>query len=114
MKYLASLFLVCCMWAAASAQTDTLQYDGLTEISRGRLIAVTRFPGELDVIFNTRFTPAEKCTLHTVLVGFSVVKFQALTGKDTLVVYEFENGSVPPALVSLQKTYKVDLSDSGF
>jgi hypothetical protein len=114
MKYLASLFLVCCVWAAASAQTDTLQYDGLTEISRGRLIAVTRFPGELDVIFNTRFTPAEKCTLHTVLVGFSVVKFQALTGNDTLVVYVFENGTVPPSLVSLQKTYKVDLGDSGF
>lgn len=114
MKYLASLFLVCCMWAAASAQTDTLRYDGLTEISRGRLIAVTRFPGELDVVFNTRFTPAEKCTLHTVLVGFSVVKFQALTGNDTLVVYVFENGTVPPSLVSLQKTYKVDLGDSGF
>ncbi len=114
MKYLATLFLYCCLWTAASAQTDTLQYDGLTEINNGTLVAVTRFPGELDVIFNTRFTPAEKCTLHTVLVGFSVVKFQALTGNDTLVVYVFENGSVPPTLVSLQQTYKVHLGDAGF
>jgi hypothetical protein len=96
------------------AQTDTLQYDGLTDIVDGTLVAVTRFPGELDVIFNTRFTPAEKCTLSTVLVGFSVVKFQALTGNDTLLVFVFENGSVPPSLIGLQKTYKVNLGDAGF
>ncbi len=114
MKYFATLFVLCSLWTVASAQTDTLQYDGLTDIVNGKLIAVTRFPGEMDVIFNTRFTPAEKCTLTTVLVGFSVVKFQALTGNDTLLVFVFENGSVPPSLVSLQKTYKVNLGDAGF
>ncbi|MBE0645702.1 MAG: T9SS type A sorting domain-containing protein [Bacteroidetes bacterium] len=114
MKYFATLFLFCSLWTAVSAQTDTLQYDGLSDIVDGKLIAVTRFPGELDVIFNTRFTPAEKCTLSTVLVGFSVVKFQALTGNDTLIVFVFENGSVPPSLVGLQKTYKVNLGDAGF
>lgn len=114
MKYVATLFLLCCLAVNASAQTDTLQYDGLTEINNGQLVAVTRFPGELDVIFNVRFTPAEKCTLSTVLVGFSVVKFQALTGNDTLAVYVYENGTVPPSLVSLEKSYKVNLGDAGF
>lgn len=114
MKYFATLFVLCSLFSAASAQTDTLQYDGLTDIIDGKLIAATRFPGEMDVIFNTRFSPAEKCTLTTVLVGFSVVKFQALTGNDTLLVFVFENGSVPPSLVGLQKTYKVNLGDAGF
>ncbi len=114
MKYFATLVLFCCLWSMASAQTDTLQYDGLSDIIDGKLVAVTRFPGELDVIFNTRFTPAEKCTLSTVLVGFSVVKFQALTGNDTLLVFVFENGSVPPTLVGIGSTYKVNLGDAGF
>ena len=114
MKYLATLVLLCCLGLTAQAQTDTLDYDGITEINDGQLVAVTRFPGELDVIFNVRFTPAEKCTLSTVLVGFSVVKFQALTGNDTLVVFVFENGPVPPTLTSLEKTYKVNLGDAGF
>jgi len=114
MKYFATLLFLCGTWAMASAQVDTLQYDGLTDVRDGNLIAVTRFPGELDVVFNARFTPAEKCTLHTVLVGFSVVKFQALTGNDTLVVLVYENGTVPPNLVNLQKTYKVNLGESGF
>jgi hypothetical protein len=49
-----------------------------------------------------------------VLVGFSVVKFQALTGNDTLIVLVYENGAVPPNLTSLQKTYKVNLGEDGF
>ncbi|MFZ1729130.1 MAG: T9SS type A sorting domain-containing protein [Bacteroidota bacterium] len=114
MKYFATLVLFCSLWTVASAQTDTLQYDGLNDIVDGNLVAVTRFPGELDVIFNTRFSPAEKCTLSTVLVGFSVVKFQALTGNDTLLLFVFENGTVPPSLISLEKTYKVNLGDAGF
>jgi hypothetical protein len=114
MKYVATVFLLCCLAVSASAQTDTLQYDGLTNINNGRLIAATRFPGELDVVFNVRFTPAEKCTLTTVLVGFSVVKFQALTGNDTLVVWVFESGDVPPSLTGIGATYKVNLGDAGF
>jgi hypothetical protein len=114
MRYLAALILACTIVLPARAQVDTLMYDGITNIMDGKLIAVTRFPGELDVIFNARFSPAEKCTLHTVLVGFSVVKFQALTGNDTLVVFVFEHGNVPPMLVGLQKTYTVNLGDAGF
>ncbi len=114
MRFLAALFLACCALTSANAQVDTLHYDGLTNIYDGKLLAVTRFPGEVDVIFNTRFSPAEKCTLTTVLIGFSVVKFQALTGQDTLVVVVYENGDVPPALVSVVKTYKVNLGDAGF
>lgn len=114
MKYFATLLLLCGMWTMALAQVDTLQYDGIKDVRDGNLIAVTQFPGELDVIFNARFTPAEKCTLHTVLVGFSVVKFQALTGNDTLIVLVYENGTVPPKLVNLQKTYKVNLGENGF
>ncbi|MDT8324296.1 MAG: T9SS type A sorting domain-containing protein [Bacteroidota bacterium] len=114
MKYFATLVLLLSLWSIAAAQVDTLHYDELDDIDDGQLVAVTRFPGELDVVFNARFTPAEKCTLHTVLVAFSVVKFQALTGHDTLVVMVYENGSVPPSLVNLQKTYKVDLGDAGF
>jgi hypothetical protein len=114
MKYFAALFLFLVLWSGAAAQVDTLQYDGIRSIHDGVLVAVTRFPGEVDVVFNARFTPAEKCTLHTVLVGFSVVKFQALTGNDSLVVMVYENGDVPPNLVNLQKTYKVNLGDAGF
>ncbi|MCZ7557902.1 MAG: T9SS type A sorting domain-containing protein [Bacteroidia bacterium] len=114
MRFLAALFLACCAVTTVHAQVDTLQYDGITNIYDGKLLAVTRFPGELDVFFNTRFSPAEKCTLTTVLVGFSVVKFQALTGEDTLVVKVFENSAVPPNLVNVVKTYKVNLGDAGF
>lgn len=114
MRFLAALFLACCAVTSVRAQVDTLQYDGITNIYDGKLLAVTRFPGELDVLFNTRFSPAEKCTLTTVLVGFSVVKFQALTGEDTLVVKVFENSAVPPNLVNVVKTYKVNLGDAGF
>ena len=114
MKYLATMFMLCALWNGLQAQTDTLKYDGINDVRDGDLVAVTRFPGEVDVVFNARFTPAEKCTLHTVLVGFSVVKFQALTGNDTLIVYVYENGEVPPHLVSLEKTYRVDLGDAGF
>ncbi len=114
MKYLATIFMLCVLWNGLQAQTDTLQYDGIGDVRNGDLLAVTRFPGEVDVVFNARFTPAEKCTLHTVLVGFSVVKFQALTGDDTLIVYVYENGEVPPHLVSLENTYRVDLGDAGF
>jgi hypothetical protein len=114
MKYLTIVLLLCALGSGLQAQTDTLQYDGITHIHDGKLIAATRFPGEVDVVFNARFTPAEKCTLHTVLLGFSVVKFQALTGNDTLIVYVYENGDVPPHLVSLEKTYKVNLGDAGF
>lgn len=113
MKYVTTLFLLCILAAGAVAQTDTLQYDGIDNIYNGKLVAATRFPGELDVVFNVRFTPAEKCTLTTVLVGFSVVKFQALTGNDTLVLFVFENGTVPPSLTGLG-TYKVNLGDAGF
>lgn len=114
MKYAVTIFLFCCLAVTAGAQTDTLQYDGLTRINNGQLVAVTRFPGELDVVFNVRFSPAEKCTLTSVLLGFSVVKFQALTGNDTLVVWVFENGSVPPTLTNIGATYKVNLGDAGF
>jgi hypothetical protein len=114
MRFLAALFFACCAMTTAHAQVDTLHYDGISNIYDGKLLAVTRFPGELDVLFNTRFSPAEKCTLTTVLIGFSVVKFQALTGEDTLVVKVFENSAVPPNLVNVVKTYKVNLGDAGF
>lgn len=113
MKYAVTLFLLCCLAVSAGAQTDTLQYDGLNNTYDGQLVAATRFPGELDVVFNVRFSPTEKCILNSVLVGFSVVKFQALTGNDTLVVFVFENGTVPPSLTGLG-TYKVNLGDAGF
>lgn len=113
MKSFPAIILLCCMWTAVSAQTDTLQYDNLDNIHNGRLIAVSSFPGELDVIFNTRFTPAERCSLHTILIGFSVVKFQAMTGNDSLAVFVFERSDVPPGLTGLG-TYKVNLGDAGF
>ena len=113
MKYAVTLFLLCCLAVSAGAQTDTLQYDGLNNTYDGQLVAATRFPGELDVVFNVRFSPTEKCILNSVLVGFSVVKFHALTGNDTLVVFVFENGTVPPSLTGLG-TYKVNLGDAGF
>ncbi len=96
------------------AQTDTLEYDEIKNLFDGKLVALSRFPGEVDVVYNARFTPAEKCTLHTVLIGFSVVKFQPLSGDDQLIVYVYENSPVPPNLVNLQKTYRVNLGGNGF
>jgi hypothetical protein len=113
-SFFLALALACSVSVHLHAQSDTLHYDGITNIYDGKLLAVTRFPGEMEVIFNTRFTPAEKCTLHTVLIGFSVVKFQALTGEDTLVVKVYENSVVPPNLVNVVATYKVNLGDAGF
>ncbi len=96
------------------AQTrDTLRYDGMRSVSDGQLVAVTKFPGEMDVIFNTRFSPTERCVVEGVILGFSVVKFQP-TGNDSLAVWVFEASAVPPLLVSVVKTYKVNLGDSGF
>jgi hypothetical protein len=114
MKYLFTALLFCVIVPQALAQKDTLAYDGLVNIFDGKLIAVTRFPGELDVIYNTRFTPKEKCVLESVLLGFSVVKFQPLSGNDTLIVYVYEDSPVPPSLVNLQKTYKFNLGAAGF
>jgi hypothetical protein len=51
--------------------------------------------------------------LHTMLIGFSVVKFQAMTGNDSLVVFIFESDDVPPGLTG-RGTYKVNLGDAGF
>jgi hypothetical protein len=114
MKTLVTLSLLVLCAATASAQLDTLEYDGIINIFDGKLVALTRFPHETDVAFDARFTPVEKCTLRTVIVGFSVVKFQPLSGNDSLVVWVMENGNVPPGLVGLQKTYKVDLGGNGF
>lgn len=114
MKTLVTLSLLVLCAATASAQLDTLEYDGLTNIFDAKLVALTRFPHEVDVAFDARFTPVEKCSLRTLLVGFSVVKFQPLSGNDSLVVWVMENGTVPPGLVGLQKTYRVNLGGNGF
>jgi len=114
MRYLSVFFFACILSFPAQAQLDTLQYDGITDMYDGRLIAVTRFPGEVDVVFNARFSPEEKCWLQTILVGFSVVKFQPLTGDDTLIIYVYESNDVPPSLRSLEKTYKVGLGGAGY
>ena len=114
MKYLLTALLLCVVISQATAQKDTLAYDGLGNIFDGKLVAVTRFPGELDVVYNSRFSPTEKCVLESVLIGFSVVKFQPLSGNDTLVLFVYEDSPVPPSLVNLQKTYKFNLGAAGF
>ncbi len=112
MKYVffALLFLA----SHCFAQIDTLKYDGMAGSNQGEVLAITQFPGEDDVIFNTRFSPTEKCSLLGVQVAFSLVKFQLSSGNDTLVVYVYENTSVPPRLMNLGKTYRVSLGSSGF
>lgn len=95
------------------AQPDTIRYDNLLNAFDGQLLAATRFDGELDVVFNARFTPKEKCRLTGAVIGFSVVKFQPASGNDTLLVYVYEDSSVPPQLIGIG-TYKIDLGDIGF
>jgi hypothetical protein len=95
------------------AQTDTLRYDNLLKPFDGQLLAAAQFEGELDAVFNGRFTPKEKCRLVGAMIGFSVVKFQPATGNDTLLVYVYERTPVPPQLACVG-TYKVNLGDVGF
>ncbi len=96
------------------AQQDTLKYDGVDHIYDGYLIAGTMFPGELDMFYNARFTPLERCTVNGVQIALSVVKFVAHSGFDTLVVQVFENSAVPPTLTNIVKTYTYPLGDMGF
>ena len=97
----------------ADAQPDTLSFDGMKSVWEGQLLAVTTFAHELDVQFNARFTPAEKCTLKGIVLGFSVVKFDPVSTNDTLMVIVYESGTVPPLLVGVERTYKFSLGDQG-
>lgn len=111
---LSLMMAFCLVQMVAFAQFDTLSYDRITNIQNPSLLAVSQFPGELDVFINARFSPTERCYVRAVQVGFGLVKFQPASGNDTLVVMVCQNGSVPPYLVNYVKTYKVHLGDRGF
>ncbi len=115
MKTLCSAFLLLCsLPIIASAQRDTLAYDGIGSVWDAQLLAVTTFPGELDVICTGRFTPTGRCRLESVLLGGSIVRFTPVAPPDTLIVWVYETGAVPPELTSLVQTYKVPIGTSGF
>lgn len=105
--------VLCCVPRELAAQQDTLRYDGIALPAEGQLFAFTTFPGELDVVYNVRFTPTERCILEGVELGFSVVKFEPESGNDTLVVWVYENSAVPPVPVNVGKTFLFDLGNQG-
>lgn len=118
MKIIPTLITLCIAVQFASAQKpDTLNYDAMTKLyDNGQsLVAATRFPGEVEVLFNMRFTPAKPCSLTGVIVGFGVVKFQPFSGRDTLVVLVYDaQENTQPFFKNVVKTYKVNLGDKGF
>ena len=120
MKYFACMILLCTAAIQLFAQKrDTLKYDQMTNLySIGNdqyLVAVSQFPGEVEVVYNMRFTPAEKCSLEEVQVAFGLVKFQPLTGEDSILVYVYDaQENTQPYFVNVVKTYKVGIGDQGF
>jgi hypothetical protein len=107
------LFLL--LSCAACAQVDTLSYDGMVGPADGMLYLADSYPSdEAAVIYTTRFTPRERCTLRGVLVAFSLVRFQTLPSDDSLIVTIHEDGPVPPTLKNVVATFKVGLGKEGF
>lgn len=118
MKFIStvSLFLIV-IFQLSAQKLDTLKYDRMVGLydNGQQLIAATKFPGEVDVLFNMRFTPTQPCTLQAVLIAFSVVKFQPFSGNDTLVVLVYDaQENTKPFFINVVKTYKVNLGDKGF
>ncbi|MBL0177386.1 MAG: T9SS type A sorting domain-containing protein [Ignavibacteria bacterium] len=65
------------------------------------------------MVFNTRFSPTERCTLRGIILGFSLVKFDPVSTNDSLVVYVYESGTVPPLLLGVGRTFTYNLGDQG-
>lgn len=115
MKALRSAFLLTLLFThAAVAQRDTLSYDGIGSLWDAQLVALTTFPGELEVVLTTRFSPRERCRIDGVQLGASVVRFTPAAPPDTLVVWVYEAASVPPELPSLVRTYTYPIGTMGF
>lgn len=106
-----AIALVFCV-QIAGAQVDTLKYDGIERIGSHALYAVTQFNGEDNVIFNTRFTPSERCKITDVVLGMSVVKFDFATGNDTLIVTLYDDPSLP--LKNIVRVWRFNIGDDGF
>ncbi len=113
MKKLIFAILIAGACAELAAQQTKLSYDGIPHATEGQLLAATVFEDEMLVVFNARFSPAEKCILDAVELGFGVVKFERNSGEDTLVVWVFEASDVPPQLTSVGRTYLFPLGDQG-
>jgi hypothetical protein len=111
-RMIVALLMLCA--APLSGQQDTLMYDGISDIYDGYLIAGSRFPGEIDMLYNARFSPTGKCYITGIQVGLCVVKFKAHDGEDTLLVQIFENASVPPRMPNVFRTFKYALGDMGY
>lgn len=118
MKFASLLILLAAIAPLAAGQTlDTLKYDYMVNLNDNgqQLVAATTFPGELDALFNMRFTPAKPCSLQALLCAFSVVKFQPFSGNDTLVILVYDaQANTKPWFVNVVKTYTVNLGDRGF
>lgn len=115
MKALCSAFLLVVLFThAAVAQRDTLSYDGIGSLWDAQLVAVTTFPGELEVVLTTKFSPRERCRIDGVQLGASIVRFAPAAPPDTLVVWVYEAATVPPELPSLVRTYTYPIGTMGF
>jgi hypothetical protein len=115
MKALRSAFLLTLLCThAAFGQRDTLSYDGIGSLWDAQLVAVTTFPGELQAVLTTRFSPRERCRIDGVQLGASVVRFTPAALPDTVVVWVYESAAVPPALPSLVRTYTYPIGTMGF
>lgn len=114
MNRMLPFFLLFLPLALAQGQIDTISYDALRNIYDGELFLVAANPlAEAEVAYNTRFTPAERCTVKGVLVGFGFVRFDAFAPDDSLVVTIYEAGTVPPALLNIVKTFRRSMGHEG-
>ncbi len=101
----------------AQAQVlDTLAYDEMRDVYDGMTLAViTNFPGESDAVYNVRFSPADKCWIKAVQIGFGQVKFQPLSGPDTLEIFVYDaDENTKPWFKNVVKTYRAILGNEGF
>ncbi|MDH7515620.1 MAG: T9SS type A sorting domain-containing protein [Bacteroidota bacterium] len=113
MRYAAVSIIALFAAVRVSAQSTILAYDGIAQPGDAQLLAATIFHDEMQVVFNARFSPTEKCILEAVDLGFSVVKFVPPAGEDTLAIWVYEADTVPPGLNSVGRTYLFPLGARG-
>ncbi|NOY06105.1 MAG: T9SS type A sorting domain-containing protein [Chlorobi bacterium] len=116
MRDIIVLLLLSFAMTAQAQVVDTLAYDEMQNVYDGMTLAViTNFPGESDAVYNARFSPAEKCWIKAVQVGFGQVKFQPLSGPDTLEILVYDaDENTKPWFKNVVKTYRAILGDQGF
>ncbi|MAT39913.1 MAG: hypothetical protein CL946_09955, partial [Ectothiorhodospiraceae bacterium] len=86
-------------------------YDGIDDVFKRPMLAVTSYPVESQVYLNVRFTPEERCRIKSILLGLGQVKFTD-TGNDSIAVTIYDSDELP--LQNVIKVYKFNLGDNGY